>query len=227
MPARTKQVSKGRKASVRGEDKAGRTHDPEQTKQDILAVARQEFAREGLAGARIDEIAAKTKTSKRMIYYYFLSKEGLYEAVLEAEYRRIREQESTLELNRLPPLDALRKLVGFTFDFTERNELFVRLVMIENIHNGAFLEGLTVVQQLSAAVLENVRKLYDRGVAEGVFRNGIDPLELHWHVSALCFFNVSNRPTFSKLFDIDTAASEAHARRRQTVLDAIERFVTC
>jgi len=207
------------------QDRVSRTHDSERTKQDILAVATEEFARDGLSGARIDEIAARTKTSKRMLYYYFGSKEGLYQAVLEAEYRRIRVVESTLELDQLAPLEALRKLVGFTFEFTHQNPTFVRLVMIENIHHGVFLGNLKALQKLSAPMIDNIREFYQRGLSQGVFREGIDPLELHWQISALCFFNVSNRPTFSALFGLDPTESNAYSQRRQSVFDMVERYI--
>ncbi|UFN48879.1 TetR family transcriptional regulator [Roseomonas sp. OT10] len=205
--------------------RASRTHDPERTRQGILAVATEEFARGGLSGARIDEITARTRTSKGVIYYHFGSKEGLYQAVLEAEYRRIRTQESQLGLNRLAPLDALRALVGFTFDFNHRNETFVRLVAMENVQQGAFLGDLTAIRQLSTAMVEEIRGFYGRGVAQGVFRPGIDPLELHWQISALCFFAVSNRPTFSRLFGLDPGDAAAQARRREGVLEMVERYV--
>jgi AcrR family transcriptional regulator len=207
------------------QDRVSRTHDSERTKQDILAVATEEFARDGLSGARIDEIAARTKTSKRMLYYYFGSKEGLYQAVLEAEYRRIRVVESTLELDQLAPLEALRKLVGFTFEFTHQNPTFVRLVMIENIHHGVFLGNLKALQKLSAPMIDNIREFYQRGLSQGVFREGIDPLELHWQISALCFFNVSNRPTFSALFGLDPTEPKAYSQRRQSVFDMVERYI--
>ena len=119
-------------------DKLSRTNDPARTMAGILEVATAEFAAKGLSGARIDEIAAITKTSKRMIYYYFESKEGLYVAVLEEAYRRIRQIEQQLHLEDLGPEAALRKLVGFTVDYQWNNPDFVRLVMNENIHRGEF-----------------------------------------------------------------------------------------
>ena len=100
----------------------------------ILEVAMAEFAEKGLAGARIDEIAAATHTSKRMIYYYFGSKEGLYLAVLEQAYARMRAIESQLDLDNQDPESALRRLVEFTFDHHASNENYIRLVVGENIY---------------------------------------------------------------------------------------------
>ena len=142
-----------------------RTNDPERTMADILAVAITEFADKGLAGARIDAIAAATRTSKRMIYYYFGSKDGLYVAVLEEVYRRMRSIEGELHLDDLPPEDALRKLVGFTFDYQLDNPDFIRLVMNENIHRGEFLAQSTMIQKLNVPAINAVREVVNDVIA--------------------------------------------------------------
>ena len=202
-----------------------RTNDPQRTMADIVAVATEEFASKSLSGARIDEIAARTRTSKRMIYYYFGNKEGLYLAVLEEAYRRIRGIERGLKLTDLPPAEALRQLVGFTFDYQIANPDFIRLVMNENIHNGEFLAQSKTVQQLNVPAIDAVRSIYLRGVADGVFRDGLDPLDLHMSISALCFFTVSNRHTFSLIFKHDLHTPAALAARRASVVDMVARFV--
>src|SRR3954468_24251312 len=143
--------------------KAGRAQDPEGTRQNILEIATEEFAEKGFSGARIDEIAARTNTSKRMIYYYFGDKEGLFVAVLEEAYGRIRQIESTLNLDHLEPEQALRALVGFTFDYQNENQDFIRLVMVENIHNGAHLAKSKLIQDLNVSVIETLRRIYERG----------------------------------------------------------------
>jgi AcrR family transcriptional regulator len=203
----------------------GRVNDPEGTKRNIIEVAMKEFAENGLSGARIDEIAAKTKSSKRMIYYYFGDKEGLYLKVLEEAYSRMRATEATLDLQDLPPIEALERLVGFTFDHHDSHEGFIRLVMIENIHNGVFLAKSQVIQKLNVTAIDTVRALYDRGVNAGIFRAGLDPIELHWQISALCFFNVSNRATFSKIFKRDLGSKKSLASLRAAVVEMIVRHV--
>lgn len=198
-----------------------RTYDPEKTKRDIIAVATAEFAEKGLSGARIDEIAARTKTSKRMIYYYFGGKEKLYISVLEEAYRNIRSVENTLELDHLSPEDALRTLVGFTFDYENANPHFIRLVMNENIHYGKYLARSSAIQKLNVTAIDAVRRVLERGAKSGVFRTGIDPVDLHMSISALCFFNVANRYTFSRIFKRDMASPEALAARRAVVVETI------
>ena len=202
-----------------------RAYDAQGSMSDILAVATAEFAEKGLSGARIDEIAAATRTSKRMIYYHFGSKEGLYLAVLEESYRRIREIEARLDLEDLEPEDALRKLVAFTFDYQHDNEDFIRLVMNENIHRGEFLAQSKTIRQLNVPAIDAVKSVYERGVKANVFRRGVDPVDLHMSISALCFFNVANRHTFGLIFGAALGAPAALRARRDSIVEMIVRFV--
>jgi AcrR family transcriptional regulator len=202
-----------------------RTNNPERTMADILEVATREFAEKGLAGARIDAIAEAMRTSKRMIYYYFGSKEGLYVRVLEEAYRRIREIEAALHLDDLGPEDALRKLVGFTVDYQFANPDFIRLVMTENIHRGEFLAQSKAIRQLNVPAIDAVRSVYQRGLKARVFRRGIDPVDLHMSISALSFFNTANRHTFALIFERDLDSPAAIAARRDSIVEMIVRFV--
>jgi AcrR family transcriptional regulator len=192
---------------------------------EILAVATHEFADKGLTGARIDAIAAATRTSKRMIYYYFGSKEGLYVAVLEDAYRRMRQTEGDQHLEDLPPMLALRRLVEFTFDHHQGNQDFIRLVMSENIQRGQYLAQSKSVRQVNMAAIATIEKLYQRGVSEGVFRAGLDPLDIHASISALSFFNVSNQYTFGLIFGRDAQEVQALIQRRASVVEMVARFV--
>jgi len=198
--------------------------DADATRADILSVATEEFASKGLSGSRVDEIAERTHTVKRMIYYYFGSKEGLYRAVLERAYDHIRTIESTLELDSLSPMDALRQLVRVTFDYHNKHPEFVRLVMNENIHKGAHVVGLPNIKERNRTVIATLRHLLDRGVKSGDFRADIDPIELHMSISALCFYNVSNRYTFSTIFGRDMTSGKAAAARREVIVEIIEKW---
>ncbi len=206
--------------------KETRTNDPARTMAGILEVATHEFADKGLAGARIDEIAAATRTSKRMIYYYFGSKDGLYLAVLEEAYRRMRSIESDLHLDDLPPLQALQRLVEFTYDHHRDNEDFIRLVMSENIHRAEFLRQSQHIEAMNARAIDSVRLLYERGVAEGVFRPGMAPVDIHAAISAFTVFNVANRYTFGVIFQRPEASDgKAATLPREQVVQLILRFV--
>lgn len=227
-PARTRAKPAARSSSRAPAAEAPartRTNDPERTRADILEVATREFAQKGLSGARIDEIAERTRTSKRMIYYYFESKEGLYRAVLEDSYRRIRSIEATLDVDHMGPMTALREHVRFTFDYQLANEDFIRLVMVENIHHGAHIAQLSSGQQSDMGAITTLRSILRRGIEDGVMRADLDPVDLHMSISAMCFFNVSNRHTFSTIFKVDMTSPEATMARRESVVTMILRFV--
>jgi AcrR family transcriptional regulator len=213
------QVPQKMRAGVR------RVNDPEATRSNIIAIATEEFAEKGFSGARVDEIAARTNTSKRMIYYYFQDKEGLFVAVLEQAYQRIRAIEASLDLAHLDPESAIKALVAFTFEYQTENEEFIRLVMVENIHRGVHLARSTVIHDLNVSVIDTLRDIYKRGRKAGVFRSGVDEIDLHMSISALCFFNVANRCTFSQIFKRDMQSPEALAHRREVVVDTILRYL--
>ncbi|MFB9910124.1 TetR/AcrR family transcriptional regulator [Rhizobium paknamense] len=199
--------------------------DPEGVRRDILTVAMEEFSQNGLSGARIDEIAARTRTSKRMIYYYFGDKEGLYQRVLEEAYRKVRGGESDLELSGLDPVAALDKLCRFTFDHHRRNPAFIRMVMIENIHHGRHMQLSDTIRGLNRPAIEELQSVLKRGQAQGLFRPGIDALELHWQISALSFFNVSNAASFSLIFGDVLFTPEGQEQLSRHVADMVLRYV--
>jgi AcrR family transcriptional regulator len=197
----------------------------ERTMADIMEVATEAFAREGLSGARIDEIAARTKTSKRMIYYHFGGKDALYLAVLEAAYRRLRSVELGLDLEAIRPDEALRQLVRNTFDHHHANPDTVRIIMNENLHYGAYIRKSSVIQKLNVPAIDTTKRILERGEKEGLFRRGIDPIELHMTISALSFHHVANRYSFSSVFNIDMTSKAAVLRRREVVADLILAWV--
>jgi AcrR family transcriptional regulator len=202
-----------------------RTNDPEGTRRNIVEVATHEFAQKGYSGARVDAIAERTRTSKRMIYYYFGSKEGLYLAVLEEAYSSIRRAEATLDLETLPPEAALGTIVGFTFDYYNKHPEFVRLVMNENIMDGAHMARSKTISKLNVTVIDAMRRIVSRGQKAGLFRRDIDPIELHMSISALGIFNVANRATFSTIFKRDMTTPRALAKRRDEVVEIVLRHV--
>jgi AcrR family transcriptional regulator len=202
---------------------AKRKLDPERTRQAILAAAHDEFALHGLSGARVDAIAARTHTVKRMIYYYFGSKEGLYLAVLEEAYAAIRTAEAGLNLDSLPPIEAIRRMVEFTFDYQAAHPDFVRLVSIENIHHGRFIAQSARIQAINISVLDMLRTILHRGQDDGSFRPDLDPVDVHMLISGLAFFRVSNRHTFGVLFQRDLGAPAEQRRHRDYAVDVVLR----
>lgn len=201
------------------------TTDAEETRLNILEVATEEFADKGLSGARVDEIAAKTRASKRMIYYYFGGKQALYRAVLEKAYADIRNTEARSDLAQMPPVDALRRLIEVTFDYDESHKRFVRLVSIENIHRAQHLQRLPSIQKINASVIHTLEDILERGRRGGVFRSGIEALDVHMLISAMCFFRVSNRHTFEALFECDLSSPALRNRHRNMVVNAVLNYV--
>lgn len=195
------------------------------SREEILAVATEEFAERGLSGARVDAIAERTRTSKRMIYYHFSGKEGLYKAVLERVYSEIRSVESQLELDALAPVEAMRRMVELTFDYDENHPNFIRLVAVENINQGDSLKKLGTVRKRYSHVIEVLKSILVRGQASGDFRTDVNELDVRLVMGSLCFFRVSNRHTFGALFDCDLASPELRNRHRKMFTDAVLRFV--
>ena len=205
MNKKVRETKASKALNASGARDAGKTagRDTSAARADILAVATEEFAEKGLSGSRVDEIAERTNTVKRMIYYYFGSKEGLYRAVLERAYEEIRSLESQLDLDAMPPEEGLRELVRATFDYHNKHPDFVRLVMNENIHHGDHIGHLSNIKARNRTVISMLQKLIERGIAKRKFRKDLDPIDVHMSMSALCFYNVSNRYTFSKIFEKD------------------------
>ncbi|MBJ9973888.1 TetR family transcriptional regulator [Pseudomonas sp. S75] len=202
-----------------------RKNNPEKTREDILQAAIHEFVEQGLAGARVDAIAERTATSKRMIYYYFGSKEQLYLECLIKLYGDIRKTEHSLDLESLGAEQAIRRLVEFTFDHHDGNVEFVRIVCTENIHYGEFVKQAPVIGEMSSLVLQSLGRVLQRGVEEGVFRAGIEVIDLHMLMSSFCFYRVSNRHTFGDIFKIDLADESIKGRHKQMIGDAVLGYI--
>jgi AcrR family transcriptional regulator len=203
-----------------------RKRDPEGTRRDILAVATAEFATEGFAGARVDKIAEDTATTKRMIYYYFGSKEGLYLAVLEAAYEEVRVLEKDLQVDNLDPVSALRKLAEFTYDHHTSHQSFIRLVQIENIHRAEHLEKSRRIEELNSTAILTLESIIQRGVEQGIFRNDVDALDAHMMISAYSIFHVANRHTFNSIFGRDLLEAGRHDQYRRLAGDMIVATMT-
>jgi AcrR family transcriptional regulator len=203
-----------------------RRRNAERTKAEILAAATKEFSERGLNGARVDSIAARTRTNKRMIYYYFESKRQLFLAVLEDAYRRIREAERQLKLDDLPPLDAMRRLVEFTCDYHWHNPELIKLAVVENIQKAKHIKRSPSITGLNVSIIDTTSKVLRRGADEGVFRDGVDPVRLHMTISALPMFQVTNRYTFGTIHNHDMVSGEALATRKQEIVDIVLRYVS-
>ncbi|PWB35451.1 TetR family transcriptional regulator [Pseudomonas sp. SDI] len=203
----------------------GRKNNPEKTRESILQAAISEFVQQGLAGARVDAIAERTQTSKRMIYYYFNSKEQLYVEVLEKLYGDIRSTESSLQLAELAPCEGIRRLVEFTFDHHDRNSDFVRIVCNENMLCGEYVKQSSAIRSMNKSVLGALGEVLERGAQDGLFRQGLDPLDVHLLISSFCFYRVSNRHTFGEIFQVEFDDAEVKARHRQMICESVLKYL--
>jgi AcrR family transcriptional regulator len=201
-----------------------RSRDRERTQVEILDVATKEFAEHGYSGARVDEIAERTRTTKRMLYYYFGSKEGLFVAVLERAYAAIREAEREVDVEHLDPVAAIRALAELTFDHHENHPDFIRLVSIENIHRGEHMgESL---QAINAPAVERIERILQAGREAGVFRRDVDAVDLHMLISSYCVFRVANRHTWQALFNRDLLEAGRRERYRAMLGDVVVEYLT-
>jgi TetR/AcrR family transcriptional regulator len=185
----------------------------------ILAAGRHEFAAKGLAGARVNEIAERSGVNKQLIYYYFGNKEGLYAAALEAVYAEIRGLEKNLNLEVDQPDEAMRRLIGFSFDYLASRPEFIGMLNHENARCARHVGSSNMIRSMSSPLIEMIRKTLARGVAIKLFRTGIDPLQLYISVAGMSYFFFSNRTTLSSTFGRDLQAPEAVSSYRHHVVE--------
>jgi TetR/AcrR family transcriptional regulator len=217
MPRKPAKPRSGAKRAASG----GRTADASDSRERLLRAAHLEFAAEGLRGARVDVIARRAKINKQLIYYHFGDKDGLYLAVLEHAYSEIRQKEHDLHLADDEPVEAMRKLIGFTFDYDAEHREFVRLLINENILEARFVRKSKLIKQTSSPMLDLLRDTLKRGVAAGEFRGDVDPVQFYISMAALCFFYVGNVHTLSALFERDFNRPELLAERREHVIEFV------
>ena len=194
---------------------------PEANRTRILTAAIDEFALRGYKGASMDAIAARTQTTRALINYYFGSKERLYLAVLERVYAEIRDAERSLELDHLPPVDAMGRIVDFTYDYYVQHEYFVRLVVAENQARGRHMKRFPSLRTLNRPIVDLLGTVLGRGQADGTFRRDAEPVDVHMTIAALGMFNVTNQYTFGTLFQRDMGGKGDVARRRRMVSDIV------
>jgi AcrR family transcriptional regulator len=207
------------------EKPAPRQRDAVRSRTDLLDVAEAVFAEKGYSGARVDEIAARTSTTKRMIYYYFGSKENLYIAVLERAYRGIRSAERAMDLGGLAPLEAVRRIAELTFDHHHQHPGFIKLVAVENIHRGQYLRKIRNLRELGTPAASLLQTILEDGQRDGTLRRDVDALAVHMLISAYCVFQIANNHTFGFLFDHDMRSEHIRARNRELLGDIVTSWL--
>lgn len=216
-----------KKAPARKKTAAGkRKRDSALTKESILQAATYEFCRNGLGGARVDAIAHRAKANMRLLYHYFGDKDGLYLAALEHVYTDIRAAEQQLNLDSLDPATALQELIDFTFTFFRDHQDYIAMINTENLQRGKYLRKSRKIAALTMPLVSNIESILRRGVAAGIFRSGVDPIQLYVTITAFSYFHVSNKHTLSLMFDKDLGDAKWLEDRRRHTHDVIETWLT-
>jgi AcrR family transcriptional regulator len=202
-----------------------RQRDADRSQQTILAAARDEFHQHGLGGARVDRIAERAGVDKKLLYYYFENKDKLFQAVLEDAYRGIREAEQQLHLLNLPPAEALRALTTFTWTYYLEHPEFLTLLNSANLHRARHLEGSQRARALNSPLTQTLGEVLERGRRDGVFRGGVDPLQLYISIAGLSYFYLGNNHTLSAIFGRNLLSPRAKAERLSHMCDVILGYV--
>ena len=210
-----------RRAAKEVSNGGGRVRHPERTRERILEAATAEFSSRGLGGARVDSIARAAGVNKRMLYHYFGNKEDLFLAVLERAYEKIRGQESALRLENLAPVEAMKRLVRFTFRYFVDNQYFVALLNSENLHRARHIHRSARVTSINSPLIAIIGRILRRGRAAGVFRAGVDPVQLYISIAGVAYFYFSNIHTLSTIFARDLNAPASLAARERHVVDVV------
>lgn len=198
---------------------------PDDTKRRILAAAKAEFAKKGLGGARVDDIAARAKANKRMMYHYFGNKDDLFAHVVEDAYAEFREREAALELDALDPVAAIKALIAFIWKYFLDNPEFITLVNSENLHKARHIRKSQRMQEMSRSFVGRMQNLLERGALAGVFRKGLDPVQVNISIAAVGYYYLTNRFTGSIVFERDLMAEGALAARLKFNTQTILRMI--
>jgi len=204
---------------------SGATRDPERTRAAILRAATDEITAKGLTGARVDAIAERAGINKRMLYHYFGDKQGLYLAVLEETYSAIRQAEQDLHLTELDPIAGMRRLVLFTWEYFIDHPEFLSLLATENMNRAAYLKKSQSIRPLHQPLTGMIEVLLQRGVKQGLFRKGVDPVELYITIAGLGFFYMQNRHTLSVIFGEDLSAPKRLDKRGEHIVEVVLAYL--
>jgi AcrR family transcriptional regulator len=202
-----------------------RTRDADRTQQEILRAAMQEFSQCGLGGARMESIAERASVNKRLIYYYFGSKESLFLAALETTYADIRDAERELRLESMDPPEAVRTLVAFTWQHYLKHPEFLTLLNTENLHRAKHLRQSKRVREMNSPLVQLLGDVLERGRRDGVFRGGVDPVHLYISIAGLAYFYLSNNPTLSTIFARDLMSRKALSERLSHIIEMVMGYL--
>lgn len=197
----------------------------QKTRSMILDGALAEFAQKGFDGARIDEIALRAGVNKNLLYHHYGSKDGLFTALLERTYEAIRSRQNDLQLRGMDPADGMRKLVLFTGRIWIQFPEFLRLLQSENLNGGRHVLASMEIRRMYNPLLETIDDLLQRGTRSGLFRKGINPIDLYISISALTAHYISNSHTFEAVFGQRLLSPQRLKQRLDHAADMVLRYV--
>ncbi len=198
-----------------------RPRNADRSQKDILDGALAEFAGHGLGGARMDRIAERAGVNKRLIYYYFESKESLFLAVLERAYEGIRSEEQALNLTQVEPVEAIRRLIAFTWNYYIAHPEFLTLLNSENLHRARHLQQSTKIPAMHSPLVQTLADVLERGHKHGTFRAGVDPVQLYISIAGLSYFYLGNSYTLSTIFERPLLGTKAKVERLSHMTDLV------
>ncbi len=213
------------KSSKAARPKSRKTRDADLSRADILDAATSEFSEGGFDGARVGRIAEAAGVNINLIYHYYGSKERLFVAVMEAAYVTIRTHHKDLELRALDPVEAMTALVRATFELFATNPHIIGLLGSENMHRARHVRSSEQIRNLYNPLLDTIGETLARGEAAGLFRAGVDPVELFLSINAECYFYLSNQHTLGFILHRDLTSPDMLARREAHVVDVILSFL--
>ena len=205
--------------------KAVRSRNAQATRQAILESAIIEFCENGLSGANTSRIVERAGCNIRMLYHYFQNKETLYKAALEQVYNELRSKEAELSILDRAPMDAIKTLTAFTFDYMKDTPSFIKLVLGENLLQGEFISTIPSIPRSSRPLIQSIQTLLERGAEAGVFRSGINATQLYISIVSLSFMYISSQYTLSVTFGVDISSEQNIGTRRLHVIDMIEKYL--
>lgn len=173
----------------------------------------------------MDRMAERAGVDKKLIYYYFDNKDRLFQAVLEDAYRRIREAEQQLHLRELPPAEALRALTAFTWTYYLGHPEFLTVLNSANLHRGRHLQDSARARAVNSPLIDTLAEVLERGRREGLFRGGVDPMQLYISIAGLSYFYLGNNHTLSAIFGRNLLTPKAKAERLSHMCDVILGYV--
>jgi len=199
-----------------------RTRDADRTRAALLKAGLREFAQNGFSGGRLERIVKAAGCNIRMVYHYYGGKEGLYLAILEAASDQMRQAEAGLDIDLDRPLVGMLELMRFSYEFFERHPLVEALFRTEDLMSGKRAARLSPMAKDVQSRLRLIEDLIVSGQAKGLFRDDLDPIQIHMTITALSRFRLGSTQSQAMQTGMNAKARDWRAQRLQHCLAFLE-----